>query len=357
MAYVDAANYNTVKSMKGLPIGAIIPWSGQPDSVPKGWIPCSGTTFEITRYPLLYDIIGNVYGGTSGSTFAIPRLNNTPKAMMDIFRGHYDWLSSSVRGAAHNPNPTGAIPISSNPFWTHVGGDDNGNQSSSIQQDHPSTIDVVGVMGTMPNLVATYTGLELSTGDYGTTVSLNDRKLSDVHVPRHGHTFESSTESPSYRRQSSTASNNPGEWFNDGACKLEGTGATVYKSTNDPAIDGNNPLICGGGRVASSGGGNTRQEEGDGCSTGDMYSNRGGQYKFASSLSSEVTTFSRSIGHSHGTVSHTFTSRIRVVPPGTVSDVRINTVAIINTSGRDFATINMNSVTANLSMLFIIRAY
>jgi len=362
MAYKDAANYNTVKSMKGLPIGAILPWTGQQDSIPRGWIQCSGTTFETARYPLLYQTIGNAYGGTANSTFAIPNLNNTPKAMVDIFRGHYYWLDSSVRGAAHNPNPTGSIPITSNTFWTHVGGADNGNQSSSIQQDHPSTIDVVGVMGTMPPLVAVHTGLELSAGDFQTTISINDRKLSDVHVPRHGHSYESSTESPSYERRSTAASINPGSWFDDGACRLEGTGATVSRSVNDPPLPGDQNFVCGGGNVVQlPREGNqllaTGVDAGDGCSAGDMFSNRNGQIRFATSLSNTEVNFSQINGHNHGTVTHTFTSRIRVINPGTVNDVQINTVAIDNTPGRDFARINMNSGTANLSMMFIIRAY
>lgn len=362
MAYIDAANYNRVKSMKGLPIGAIIPWSGEPDSIPPGWITCSGTTFEVTRYPLLYEIIGSTYGGTVGNTFATPNLNNTPKAMMDIFRGHYYWLDSSVRGAAHNPNPTGSIPISSNTFWTHVGGADNGNQSSSIQQDHPSTIDVVGVMGTMPPLVALHTGLELSTGDYQSTVSINDRKLSDVHIPRHGHSYESAAESPSYERRNSSATFNPGSWFDDGACRLEGTGAVISRSVNDPPLPGDQNFTCGGGNIGQRA--PTRPqvivtvvEPGDGCSAGDMYSNRNGQVRFATSLSNQEINFSQVIGHNHGTVTHTYTSRIRVVNPGTVNDVQIHTVTIDNTPGRDFATINMNSGTPSLSMLFIIRAY
>jgi len=363
MAYIDAANYNTVKSMRGLPIGAIIPWSGQQDAIPTGWLPCGGTTFDATRYPLLYQIIGNAYGGTPNSTFAIPNLNNTPKAMMDIFRGHYYWLDSSVRGPAHNPNPTGTIPITSNTFWTHVGGADNGNQSSSVQQDHPSTIDVVGVMGTMPPLVAVHTNLELSTGDYQSTVSINDRKLSDVHVPRHGHSYESSTESPSYeRRDSSNASINPGSWFDDGACRLEGTSANVARSRDDPPLQGNQNFVCGGGNIIQLPTSppqviSTSVSDGDGCSAGDMYSNRGGVIKFATSLSNQEVTFSQVIGHNHGTVTHTYTSRIKVVNPGTVNNVQINTVAIDNSPGRDFATLNMNSGTANLNMMFIIRAY
>lgn len=362
MAYVDAANYNRVKSMKGLPVGAIIPWSGQQDSIPAGWIPCNGTTFDVNRYPLLYQTIGSTYGGVVGSTFALPNLNNTPKAMMDIFRGHYNWLSSSVRGAAHNPNPTGAIPLSSNAFWSTVGGADNGNQSSSIQEDHPSTIDVVGVMGTMPNLVAVHTGLELSGGEYSSTVSINDRKLSDVHIPRHGHSYESSTESPSYERRSTAATINAGSWFDDGACRLEGTGATVSRSVNDPPLQGDQNFVCGGGNVIQLPRNGpqvlaTGVSDGDGCSQGEMFSNRNGTIRFATGLSNTEVNFSQVNGHNHGTVTHNYTSRIRVINPGTVNNVQIHTVAIDNTPGVEFARLNMNSATPKLSMMFIIRAY
>ena len=37
---------------------------------------CDGAIYSITAYPSLYAIIGNTFGGTAGSTFAVPNLIN-----------------------------------------------------------------------------------------------------------------------------------------------------------------------------------------------------------------------------------------------------------------------------------------
>ena len=37
-----------------------------------GWLPCDGRTVNVSDYPSLYDVIGNTYGGTTGTTFVLP---------------------------------------------------------------------------------------------------------------------------------------------------------------------------------------------------------------------------------------------------------------------------------------------
>lgn len=43
-----------------LPIGAILPFSG--DIIPNGWLLCDGSSFSVTSYPELFDVIGTTYG-------------------------------------------------------------------------------------------------------------------------------------------------------------------------------------------------------------------------------------------------------------------------------------------------------
>lgn len=43
-----------------LPIGAILPFSG--DIIPNGWLLCDGSSFSVTSYPELFDVIGITYG-------------------------------------------------------------------------------------------------------------------------------------------------------------------------------------------------------------------------------------------------------------------------------------------------------
>ena len=41
---------------------------------PQGWLLCNGTVYNAQTYQALYSIIGNSYGGTPPSTFAVPDL-------------------------------------------------------------------------------------------------------------------------------------------------------------------------------------------------------------------------------------------------------------------------------------------
>ena len=42
---------------------------------PRGWALCQGQTLPLAQYAALYSLIGNTYGGTSGSTFGLPNLS------------------------------------------------------------------------------------------------------------------------------------------------------------------------------------------------------------------------------------------------------------------------------------------
>jgi len=62
-------SYNRIKASKASPIGTIMPWTGStsesalsPDSVPKGWIVCNGGQIRAKDYPVLAQVLGNLYG-------------------------------------------------------------------------------------------------------------------------------------------------------------------------------------------------------------------------------------------------------------------------------------------------------
>jgi microcystin-dependent protein len=40
--------------------------------VPAGWLLCDGAEYQVADFPRLYEAIGNTWGGTPGSTFAVP---------------------------------------------------------------------------------------------------------------------------------------------------------------------------------------------------------------------------------------------------------------------------------------------
>lgn len=373
MAYNDAANYNRLKSMRGLPIGAIFPWSGAQDTIPFGWIECNGAAISYTKYPLLYEKIGNVYGGVTGSTFKVPALNNANVAIMDIFQGHFQWLNN-LNEDAHKPENANK---SSDAFWSTVGGSDNGNQGSDTTQNHLSTIDVVGEQTSKPNVVAKYGDFSLSEGTLDQTVIVQERKTTDVHLPAHNHGYEGGDDDggPSYNRKSAKATAFASKFNSDYFCYLQGSAANITRSTNDPPINGTQMASVGASKTVSTtyrqGGGNivndgplgggqyaaTAFDNGNGDTGGDLFAHQGGNKYFFSSLSNTEKTISSLSGHRHGTLEYTFESKLKVLNPGIVNDVQINTVTIDNSPGQNFCTINMSSATPTLGMLFIIRAF
>jgi microcystin-dependent protein len=55
-------------------VGEIRLFSG--NYAPEGWHICDGTVLSVTDYQVLYSLIGNTYGGTAPTTFAIPDLRS-----------------------------------------------------------------------------------------------------------------------------------------------------------------------------------------------------------------------------------------------------------------------------------------
>lgn len=55
--------------------GCVVPFAGPDNFVPAGWLKCDGSSYNITQYPALYNVIQQTYGGT-GSQFQVPNLQN-----------------------------------------------------------------------------------------------------------------------------------------------------------------------------------------------------------------------------------------------------------------------------------------
>jgi hypothetical protein len=56
------------------PPGAIIPFGGNSDKIPDGWLLCDGGMYSTTEYPELFDAIGYNWGTTDPDTFRVPDL-------------------------------------------------------------------------------------------------------------------------------------------------------------------------------------------------------------------------------------------------------------------------------------------
>lgn len=52
--------------------GIVLPYAGKGTSVPQGWLLCDGSTYNISQYNDLYNVIGTIYGGDGVNTFKVP---------------------------------------------------------------------------------------------------------------------------------------------------------------------------------------------------------------------------------------------------------------------------------------------
>lgn len=69
---VGAAPY-AVESNNGVPVGTVLPYAGDRDNVPAGWLLCDGTSVKQSAYPALFKVIGAYYGnGKSSTEFNLP---------------------------------------------------------------------------------------------------------------------------------------------------------------------------------------------------------------------------------------------------------------------------------------------
>lgn len=63
--------------VNALPVGTIVAYAGDfVREIPDGWLPCDGREVELELYPLLYRVIGNMYGGARPGLFMLPDLRN-----------------------------------------------------------------------------------------------------------------------------------------------------------------------------------------------------------------------------------------------------------------------------------------
>jgi len=71
-----AQSASTIVGNASVPSGAVLPFAYNVTSgtVPTGWLLCDGSTYQVSAYPTLGALLGNTYGGSTG-TFAVPNLS------------------------------------------------------------------------------------------------------------------------------------------------------------------------------------------------------------------------------------------------------------------------------------------
>jgi microcystin-dependent protein len=97
---------------------------------PEGWLPCDGRTLNSQQYAALYAILGNTYGGTAPSTFALPNLNGTVVTGV----GQGPGLTNRVLGEGYGAEQV-ALTNTSMANHTHVA-----HVAAANDTTHPDTV-------------------------------------------------------------------------------------------------------------------------------------------------------------------------------------------------------------------------
>jgi microcystin-dependent protein len=353
-----AKSYNNTKTMKSVAIGTIMPWSGDITTIPIGWIKCDGSSVSTQDYPLLYQIVGNRYGGDSIS-FNTPNLLG--KAIVDFHPSH-----QNISGIG--------MPDS---FKNRIGTDTANTTSGTV-----SNIDVRFSITNQNNFSASVTGISINPPSYSDTVSVIPRLLGDHHMGTHGHTGGISSVGPA----SQWAEECEGGEFTNCAffCPDDCSNISFYaaESNGNASLEGSSFVIPRGvsgnnlgvnlqaqnanqyalGQLAPS---NTPVKNfilpGDDCIEQSTFSNASGQYYgYPVALNHPETNFvGRALGHTHDSVDFDITiGSMRAPNTININTISTGSVQPINQANVGVATIRVDNVsTPSLSIIYIIRAY
>lgn len=110
-------SYTAIRTMKGLPIGSVQPWTGDIGDIPKGWLLANGAELEAVQYPLLARILKDTYGGvnftgefpTYSGTFRLPPTNQKGLADIDASYFNDEDISTGLRNNVFDTVEAGAI--------------------------------------------------------------------------------------------------------------------------------------------------------------------------------------------------------------------------------------------------------
>ena len=69
---IEAAIEKNIGQLSPAPVGTIMAFAGKKGKIPEGWLLCDGVSLKTNKYPKLYEILGNTWGGDSAGVFYLP---------------------------------------------------------------------------------------------------------------------------------------------------------------------------------------------------------------------------------------------------------------------------------------------
>lgn len=83
--------------------------------IPQGWLPCNGQLLQVNTYQALYAVLGNTFGGTAPTTFALPNLQGKVPIGIGTSSTGTSFINGATAGeAAH------VLTIAEIPAHTHT---------------------------------------------------------------------------------------------------------------------------------------------------------------------------------------------------------------------------------------------
>ena len=183
------ANYGALKTMRAAAVGTIMPWTGALTSIPPGWIICNGSNVLAADYPLLAQVIGDTYGGSSGfSQVDFPWSNDTSTSITlpDIDQKPLADIDSAYFGSgAVDANIDTAEALSS--VGSFIGANQDNGAPNFISDAYT---DILFNYTPENDFTATIEQMNIRVGAGSKTVYTGARKLGRRHMPIHGHPTE-----------------------------------------------------------------------------------------------------------------------------------------------------------------------
>ena len=363
-----AVNYNFLKSLKGTAIGTIVPWTGDLTAIPGGWVQCNGQELQVTDYPYLYEVIGNKYGGTLNVNFRLPNIQG--KSITDYHTSH---------DAGSSYGQSWSIPDA---FESLV--NDNNDGANEVNLSRTSQVDLFAFFNNNVNdMLGFIEDINLNDPILFDGLATAGRAMGDHHYPSHSH------------GGSFDVVSGPNQWAE--ACQNNGNANCILFCPDDCGspqynrMEANNPnderqrigvfdgnpvsgqYLTRSGNYSNPKGWAERRNPGQNQSTNYNYVDSGsmdtlsdisGNWSFAAvDTQSPYANFVNAgqdnmDAHRHPAMFYSITKGSMNLPATlVVNNVGRGTMAPLNESNEEIATIRANMQTPQLSILHIIRAY
>ena len=231
-------SYNRIKAAKASPIGTIMPWTGStsesalsPDAIPRGWIVCNGSQLRAKDYPLLAQVLGNLYGPVVESGQPFVGISNSYPIYQDSDVFNLPTLNQQVPIDLEGNLLTGEELIVLGQYISLNGFEGNQPVSNVL-----SYIDAQFSSSVEAELSGKIKGISLEAPSYFDTIRTIPRKLGVEHTAAHTHPRPSGGFYPSVELGGSYLGMFEAGYFETAGTEYS-TGSDTGQTSDEPLAD------------------------------------------------------------------------------------------------------------------------